>query len=92
MTLSHNPLEYLRCIPRYIELFAEARRIRKLITNVNIPVFAFQSAYDELVSRKSEKYIKKNNKITLSVLENSRHFLYNKEDMEYLLENFRNIL
>lgn len=92
VNLSHNPLEYLRCIPRYIELFAEARRIRKLITNVNIPVFAFQSAYDELVSRKSEKYIKKNNKITLSVLENSRHFLYNKEDMEYLLENFRNIL
>ena len=55
-------------------------------------IFAFQSAKDELVSRKSEKYIKKNDKIILSVLEKSRHFLYNKEDMEYLLENFRNLL
>ena len=92
VSLTYNPIDYIRCIPRYLELFTESRRIRKSITDVNVPVFSFQSAKDELVSRKSEKYIKKNDKIILSVLEKSRHFLYNKEDMEYLLENFRNLL
>ena len=92
ITLGYNPIDYIFCIPRYLELFKKIRHTRKSIIRINLPILAFQSAKDELVSRKSEKYIKKNKKITLSILEKSRHFLYNKEDMDYLLDNFRNLL
>jgi len=92
ITMTCNPIDYIRCVPRYLELFAEIRHAKKSITRINLPVWVFQSARDELVSAKSEKYIRKNKKINLSILENSRHFLYNKEDMEFLLDNFRKLL
>lgn len=88
-----NPFLYLGCIPRYLELFKEAKRTRReIITAVNIPCYAFQSKRDELVSRKSENHMKKNEKIKLTVLEKSGHFLYNKKDMELLLESFGSLL
>lgn len=93
VNMPKNPLLYLGCIPRYLELFGEAKRTRReIIGNVKIPCYAFQSKRDELVSRRSEKYIRKNEQIRLTVLEKSGHFLYNKKDMEILLENFVKLL
>lgn len=84
--------EYIGWIPRYLELFTEARAGRKNVQNVSVDCCVFQSAKDELVSRKSEKYIPKNANINLKILENSAHFIYDKKDEDEILKSFIKML
>lgn len=84
--------EYIGWIPRYLELFAESRTGRTNIRYVKVPCFIFQSAQDELVSRKSEKFIPEKENISLTVLENSAHFIYDQEDFNVVLNKFKMIL
>ena len=72
---------YLGWIPRYLELFKEAKRQRGLISGLRTPCCVCQAAKDELVSRHSEKYIAKNPDIILSVMPSSGHFFFPQEDL-----------
>ncbi len=83
-----NPLHYLGWIPRYLELFSQIRQTRKIIGNVHVPTFAFQSKKDEMVSLRSNKLLEKNPNISLTVLQNSGHYYYAKEDLDLLLKAF----
>ncbi len=84
--------EYIGWIPRYFELFRESVKGRSSINRVTVPCVIFQSANDELVSRKSEKYIPAKKNISLTVLKNSAHFIYDKDDMECILNTFVKII
>lgn len=84
--------EYIGWIPRYLELFSESKRGRTTIKNISVPCYIFQSARDELVSRKSERYIPQKENITLSILENSAHFIYDKFDFQKVAKLFSKIL
>jgi len=84
--------EYIGWIPRYIELFSEAKAGIKNIQDVCVRCFIFQSAHDELVSRKSERYIPKKENIKLKTLENSAHFIYDSEDEKLFLDLFTKLL
>ena len=53
---------------------------------------AYAKAHDELVSRKSEEFIPRKENISLTVLENSAHFIYNQEDFNVVLDKFKMIL
>ncbi len=75
---------YIGWIPRYLELFREAGRQRKLIAELDLPCAVCQAARDELVSRRSEKYIAKNPRIDLSVLPSSGHFFFPEEDLSLM--------
>ncbi len=77
---------YMGWIPRYFELFAEAKAQRKLIASLSTPCRVFQSAKDELVSRRSKKYIAKNPEISLAELPGSSHSYFTAEDMNTLSE------
>lgn len=83
--------EYIGWIPRYLELFAESKKGRSNISNVDVPCFVFQSANDELVSRKSEKFIPEKKNISLTVLERSAHFIYGKEDINLVFQTFEEL-
>lgn len=84
--------EYIGWIPRYLELFREAKAERINIQNVSVPCFVFQSAKDELVSVKSINFIPKKENIHLTVLKNSAHFIYDKEDFKVILDKFKEII
>lgn len=84
--------EYIGWIPRYSELFCEAKTGRNNIQNVNVPCFIFQSKKDELVSFKSVKFIPDKENIHLTVLKNSAHFIYDKEDLKVVLDKFKDII
>ncbi len=84
--------EYIGWIPRYLELFAESKRGRTIIKNVGTPCYIFQSAKDELVSRKSERFIPEKENIYLTLLEKSAHFIYDREDIKLLTERFKEII
>ena len=87
-----QPLQYLRWIPRYQELFREMQHTRELLHCMNVPCTAFQSAKDELVSLRSLPLLKANPAIRLHVLRESSHFYYPAADEARILRAWRRIL
>jgi len=79
---------YLLWIPRYLELFRESGKARETVRKLNTECVIFQSAKDELVSRKSEKYIPERENFKLHILQDSAHFIYSHEDMEMMKKEF----
>lgn len=88
---SYNIFKYLGWIPRFIELFKKAKQTRKITSNITIPTYIYMSNKDEVVSRKSMKYLKNNNFKTY-VLKNSQHFYYDEYDKTFLLNEFNNFV
>ena len=83
-----NLFHYLGWIPRYLELFSLIRKTRKVIRSLSVPTFAFQSKKDEIVSLRSNKFLEENPNISLTILQNSVHYYYAKEDLDLLLKAF----
>ena len=83
--------EYLGWIPRMVELLAECRRIRKVIPMLSVPTQVFQSREDELVALGSCKDLD-SPCIALTVLQDSGHFVYGKEDTFLLQTQLRALL
>lgn len=84
--LSKNPFAYLPWIPRFLELFALSREIRKTMPEIKIPCTAIQSVKDELVSPASVKYTAG---AKTTVLPSSTHYYYSEEDRELIEKEFR---
>ena len=89
---SKNPFCYLRWIPRFLELFRKIRQTRKEISKLRIPVHAYPSVKDELVSMKSVKSIKRSERIQITPLPNSLHCYYEKQDKALLLGEFQKFI
>ena len=83
--------KYAPWVPRFIELLSEIRKTRKHIPLIATPTYVFQSAKDELVSVRSCEFFEGNPHIHLTVLENSTHQCYSKEDKETLVRAFRRL-
>ncbi len=90
--LSKNPLKYLSWIPRFLELFGKIDETRKIIGNLKTECVIFQSFEDELVSKKSIKYLEEKTFASINVLEKSGHYYYEKNDFDYLLGEFRKFI
>lgn len=75
---------YLGWIPRYLELFRQSKKCRELVKKLDMPCIAIQSKNDELVSRKSVKYLAANPKIEIHELELSGHFGYVPEEQNFI--------
>ena len=88
---SYNIFKYLGWIPRFIELFKKAKQTRKITSNIIIPTYIYMSNKDEVVSRKSMRYLNNNNFKTY-VLKNSQHFYYDEYDKTFLLNEFNNFV
>lgn len=80
--------EYIGWVPRYLELFRESKNARSTIMELETPCLIFQSAKDELVSIKSVKHIPDKENIKVTILQNSAHFIYDKDEFSYLEEMF----
>lgn len=65
---------YLGWIPRYLELFALAREMRKVLPRLQTPCVVFQSMQDELVSAKSCDDLEKMPRVRIERLAHSRHY------------------
>lgn len=87
-----NLLHYIGWTPRLFELFSKIRQTRKIIELLNTPCFVYQSKKDEMVSRRSIKYLKQNSCVSISELESSGHYYYDKADWNYLITEFDKML
>lgn len=90
--LSKNLFKYLGWIPRFLELFGKISETRKIIGNLKTDYMIFQSFEDELVSKKSIKYLEEKTFASINVLENSGHYYYEKKDFDYLLGEFKKFI
>ncbi len=81
--------KYLRWFPRFAELYSETKRTGKKLCSLSVPCHVYQSGKDELVSRSTLKILAQHPKISVALLENSRHYYYEPADYALLLKEFR---
>lgn len=86
--LSKKAWKYLPWIPHMLDLLKEADRTKKLLPQLKTKTMVFQSEHDELVSRKSEKYLTQCPSLQLEVLTNSTHFYYTGPEIRYVRAAF----
>ena len=79
-------------LPRFLELFQEIHRTRKLLPQITVPTQVFQSRKDELVHPSSYDDFLGYDAITVTMLEDSGHFGYGAQDMALLKQRFREML
>ena len=87
-----NPSHYIGWIPRFVELFSKIRQTRKTVNLLNTTCLVYQSRKDEMVSRRSTKYLINNTSILVNELEKSGHYYYDKDDFDFLLTEFNRML
>lgn len=80
--------KYIKWIPNYLALFTEIRSVRKEIGHISVPCMVFQSRRDELVARKTIKFLKGNPRIIINEMDRSGHFHYEKSDFDVMKESF----
>lgn len=83
-----NPLHYPGWLPRFWELLCKMRQIRRLLPEVTTPCRVFQSAKDEMVSRRSAALLRENPACSVQVLAQSGHYYYPPEDLSLLQQEF----
>lgn len=80
--------EYIRWLPNYRALFREMRKVRPLMSRVTVPVWAYISDQDELVSPRSARYVPTEPFWHTVHLPYSSHFYYTASDKNRLQADF----
>lgn len=81
-------LRYIGWLPRYIELFSEIRKTRKIAYKLTTPCQVYLSLKDEMVSPKTGKLFEKNPCVTVKTLNSSGHYYYSSGDQQLLHDDF----
>lgn len=90
--LTRNLLRYIPCIPRFVELLQEIRRVRKLLPQLTVPCRSYLGSRDELVSQRSNKYLSSHPAITHIILPHSGHFCFDRKDLSFVRSQFLEII
>ena len=88
VTLTKKLWKYLPWIPNLWALLQEARKTKKSLSQLQTRTLVFQSRRDELVARRSAKYLKRCLCVQLYELEGSTHFYYSPEDTRLVQQAF----
>lgn len=83
---------YIPWLSRIFELIQEMHYTAKLLPKLTVPVVAYQSDPDEMVSNRSKTILEKSGKVRVQVLNRSTHFYYDAEDIPLLQEAFTEVL
>jgi len=84
--LASSPFEYIKSIPRYIELINKSSSTKKQIEKLELPIIVVHSENDEIVSRKTLLYFENRQNAEFLVVKNSGHYYYSKEAREQILD------
>lgn len=87
-----NLFNYISWLPRYLELFSKIRKTRNVLPALKTKCTAYQSVCDEMVSKKSIKYLNSNSGMETVALKNSTHYYYEREVFAYLLSEFEGFI
>lgn len=84
--------KYIGWTPRLMELLAEIRQVRRLLPQLRVPTYAFQSETDELVSARSCKDLEGHPSIKTVLFKDSGHFCYADTDTALLQKTLQGLL
>ena len=90
--LSPNLLLYLAWLPRFWELLTECHSVRNRLEQLRVPARAYTSRKDELVSFRTCRILDDHPTITNTVLPDSGHFAYGKDDLTLMQTHFQQML
>lgn len=82
-----NPFMFFKCLPRYFELFGEAKKQRNRINDLKNSAIVIQSDEDEFISPKTNKYL--NNEMITYYNLKAHHANYPKETRQKILQLFK---
>lgn len=88
VTLTKKVWKYLPWIPNLLSLLQEARRTKKILPQLQTKTLVFQSRRDELVARRSAKFLRHIPGVYLVELERSTHFYYSDDDIRFVQRSF----
>ncbi len=83
-----NILHYIGWVPRYLELFSEIRKTRRITPQLTTTAQVYLSLQDEMVSPQSGKAFENNPHVTVKLLNTSGHFYYSPQDQRILQKDF----
>ena len=93
ISMDFNPLHYYGWPARYMELFAEIRRIRQSLSGgVTGPVSVVLGEKDEMVSVSSADAFRENASVQVAFLPESRHYYYSPKDKATICKAFMELL
>ena len=83
---------YLGWVPRYLELFSEIRKTRKILSELKVKSRVYFSVHDEMVSPKSAKLFEPDLSADVKMLNTSGHYFYSREDGLLLKKDFSEMI
>lgn len=88
VTLTKKLWKYLPWIPNLWSLLAEARKTKGLLPTLQTKTIVYQSRHDELVARRSAKYLRRCASVQLFELEESTHYYYTPAEIRLVQQAF----
>ncbi len=83
---------YLGWVPRLMELIIKMHGTAKMLRDLTVPVFAYQSPKDELVSNRSKKLLLESGRAEVGDLKRSTHFYYHPDDVKIVQTALHNAI
>lgn len=80
--------KYIPWVPNFWDLLAEARKTKQMLPELRTKAIVFQSEEDELVSRRSEEYLRQCPSAQVTVLVGSTHFYYTGPEIRIVQQAF----
>ncbi len=88
VALTKKLWKYIPWVPNLLALLAEARKTKKQLPLLHTKALVFQSRKDEMVARRSAKFLEKSPFVQLSVLDKSTHFYYDPAETAAVQQAF----
>lgn len=92
VSLDYNPLHYYGWPCRYLELFAEIRETRGMVSQLSCRTVVFVAEHDEMVSPKSAAYFANLDNCQVALLPTSGHYYYSPADRECISRSLSELL
>ena len=92
MVLESGFIKYAGWFPRLLELMVEISQVRRLLPQLPVETYVYQSKRDELVSPRAFRDLQKNPRITTIPLAHSGHFHYDTRDAEAMQTHLKQLL
>ena len=92
VTLTKKLWKYIPWSRNFLSLLVEARKTKKALPQLQTKCVAIQSRHDELVARRSAKFLKNCSCVQCHELQGSTHFYYIPDETQFVQDTFLDMI
>lgn len=89
ITLDKKFYHYFLWIPRYLELFKEAKDVKKILKDLKTKTYIYQAEDDEMLSFRNALLFKDMPNVEVRYMTKSTHDYYAKDDKKLIIRDFK---